>query len=450
MATMIELAGADAFAIDDDHREPRRHAAVPHRRLGVGALRHVSGRNVGDPARHRPGGARSGSWRRERITHTFVVPAVLMFLLGTRGSQKADMSSLTPSSTGHRRSPRTCSSRACVVFDCRFSQVYGMTETTGRHRASRRPRTTTPTVRDATCCARPARPFPVSRLRIVDPDTGDDVPADAVGEIWTRSPYNMVGYWEKPEETAGAIVDEGWLRTGDAGYIDDEGYLFLHDRIKDMIVSGGENIYPAEVENVLLGIPGVADAAVIGVPDDDLGRDGEGRRGRAGPGAPDDHGADAIISHCRGRLAHYKCPTSVDFVEALPRNPVGQDLEARATGALLGRSGTPGALGRRRRHAPAQLSLVSSRPRLGRSTVRARMPSVARSAPSDSTGKIPDVLQLGADRRPVVVRGHERAVASGLEPVAVDVADRRSGLTQRSSRRSLRSGSNSAMVTITS
>ena len=81
----------------------------------------------------------------------------------------------------------------------------------------------------------------------------------------------MLGYWDKPDETARTIVDDGWLRTGDAGYLDEDGYLFLHDRIKDMVVSGGENIYPAEVENVLLAIPGVADAAVIGVPDDKWG-----------------------------------------------------------------------------------------------------------------------------------------------------------------------------------
>ena len=89
-----------------------------------------------------------------------------------------------------------------------------------------------------------------------------------VGEVWTRSPYNMAGYWRKPDETAATIDAEGWLRTGDAGYFDAEGYLFLHDRIKDMVVSGGENIYPAEVENVLLSDPAIVDAAVIGVPDE--------------------------------------------------------------------------------------------------------------------------------------------------------------------------------------
>ena len=85
--------------------------------------------------------------------------------------------------------------------------------------------------------------------------------------MWTRSPYNMAGYWGKPEETAATIDADGWLRTGDAGYFDADGYLYLHDRIKDMVVSGGENVYPAEVENVLLSHPAIVDAAVIGVPD---------------------------------------------------------------------------------------------------------------------------------------------------------------------------------------
>ena len=98
-----------------------------------------------------------------------------------------------------------------------------------------------------------------------------DAELGEVGEVWTRSPYNMAGYWGKPDETAATIDAEGWLRTGDAGYFDADGYLYLHDRIKDMIVSGGENIYPAEVENVLLSHPSVADAAVIGVPDERWG-----------------------------------------------------------------------------------------------------------------------------------------------------------------------------------
>jgi acyl-CoA synthetase (AMP-forming)/AMP-acid ligase II len=134
----------------------------------------------------------------------------------------------------------------------------------------------------------------------------------------------MAGYWGKPDETAATINGEGWLRTGDAGYFDAEGYLYLHDRMKDMIVSGGENIYPAEVENVLLSHPSVADAAVIGVPDERWGETVKAIVVLA-PGASLD--APSIIAFCRDNLAHYKCPTTVDSTDLLPRNPSGKILK---------------------------------------------------------------------------------------------------------------------------
>ena len=159
---------------------------------------------------------------------------------------------------------------------------------------------------------------------MVDPDSGRDVALGEVGEVWTRSPYNMAGYWGKPEETAATIDADGWLRTGDAGYFDADGYLYLHDRIKDMVVSGGENIYPAEVENVLLSHPAVVDAAVIGVPDAKWGETVKAIVVLA-PGETLDE--TALIAHCRNSLAHYKCPTSVDATDALPRNPSGKILK---------------------------------------------------------------------------------------------------------------------------
>jgi long-chain acyl-CoA synthetase len=145
-----------------------------------------------------------------------------------------------------------------------------------------------------------------------------------VGELWTRSPQNFKGYWARPEETARTVTADGWLRTGDAGYLDAEGYLFLTDRVKDMIISGGENVYPAEVENVLAGHPAVADVAVIGVPDARWGETVKAIVVRR-PGA--EAAPDAIIAFARERLAHFKCPTSVDFAETLPRNPSGKLLK---------------------------------------------------------------------------------------------------------------------------
>ncbi len=168
------------------------------------------------------------------------------------------------------------------------------------------------------------KPLAAVELRIIDPDTGSELGPHQVGEVRTRSGFNMLGYWEKPDDTARTVDGDGWLRTGDAGYLDEEGYLYLHDRIKDMVVSGGENIYPAEVENVLMAVPGIADAAVIGVPDDKWG---ETVKAIVVATVGTDLDPDAIIAFCRERLAHYKCPTSVDVIAALPRNPSGKVLK---------------------------------------------------------------------------------------------------------------------------
>jgi long-chain acyl-CoA synthetase len=142
--------------------------------------------------------------------------------------------------------------------------------------------------------------------------------------VWTRSVQNFKGYWGHEDETARTLDGAGWLRTGDAGFLDDEGYLFLTDRVKDMIISGGENIYPAEVENVLSDHPAVADVAVIGVPDD---RWGETVKAIVVPRAGTAVAAADIIAFARARLAHYKCPTSVDLAGSLPRNPSGKILK---------------------------------------------------------------------------------------------------------------------------
>jgi long-chain acyl-CoA synthetase len=172
------------------------------------------------------------------------------------------------------------------------------------------------------------RPADHVELRIVDSATGAVLPVGQVGEVWTRSDQNMLGYWNKPEETARVLSEDGWFRTGDAGWIDDEGYLFLHDRIKDMIVSGGENVYPAEVENALLAHPAVSDAAVIGVPDERWGETVKAVVVRSPDASTDDEGLERdIIAATRSRLAHYKCPTSIDFIDALPRNPSGKVLK---------------------------------------------------------------------------------------------------------------------------
>jgi acyl-CoA synthetase (AMP-forming)/AMP-acid ligase II len=134
----------------------------------------------------------------------------------------------------------------------------------------------------------------------------------------------MKGYWNLPEATAEAIRPGGWFRSGDAGYFDPDGYLYVYDRVKDMIVSGGENVYPAEVENALMSHPAVADVAVIGIPDERWGETPKAMVVRR----PDTEATEQeLIDHCRERLAKFKCPTSVDWIDALPRNPSGKVLK---------------------------------------------------------------------------------------------------------------------------
>jgi long-chain acyl-CoA synthetase len=161
-------------------------------------------------------------------------------------------------------------------------------------------------------------------LRVVELDGSGDCAVGVVGEVWTRSAQNMAGYWAKPEATASTVTADGWLKTGDAGYLDAEGFLFLTDRVKDMIVSGGENVYPAEVENALASHPAIAEVAVIGVPSERWGETVKAvvvlRTGMAATAAE-------LMTFAKGQLAGFKCPTSVDFIAALPRNPTGKVLK---------------------------------------------------------------------------------------------------------------------------
>jgi long-chain acyl-CoA synthetase len=168
------------------------------------------------------------------------------------------------------------------------------------------------------------RPLPWHQVRVFDPVSGAETGPGEVGEIWVRSGQNMTGYWHQPGETARAFAPGGWLRTGDAAYHDRDGYIFLHDRIKDMIITGGENVYPAEVENALAGHPDVAEVAVIGVPSARWGETVKAIVVRR-PGS--DVAAEPLIEFARTRLARYKCPTSVDFLAELPRNASGKVMK---------------------------------------------------------------------------------------------------------------------------
>jgi long-chain acyl-CoA synthetase len=257
------------------------------------------------------------------VTHTFVVPAVIMLLLATPAVSSTDFSALRMVTYGASPISEKVLVQALHTFKCDFGQLYGLTETTGAI-TYLRPDEHDPEGLHAGWLRSCGRPFSHVELRIVDPESGADKAVGEVGELWTRSLQNMKGYWGKPDETALTITDEGWLRTGDAGYVDADGFVYLHDRVKDMIVSGGENIYPAEIENVLMAHPAVADAAVIGVPSEQWG---EAVKAIVVKASGADLGERALMDFARERLAHYKCPTSVDFADALPRNPSGKLLK---------------------------------------------------------------------------------------------------------------------------
>jgi len=251
------------------------------------------------------------------ITHAFLVPAVLQFMLRMPNLAEADVSSLRLIVYGASPITETVLTESIKAFGCDFMQVYGLTETTGAI-TQLDPDAHRPELLRSCGAA-----YPWVELRCVDAN-GDDVPTGTVGEIWTRSDQNMAGYHNKPEATAEAITPDGWFKTGDAGYLDEEGHLFIHDRVKDMIVSGGENIYPAEIENVLSQHPSVGDVGVIGVPDPKWGETVKAVV-VAKPGATVDEAE--LIAFARERLAGFKLPRSVDVVDELPRNPSGKILK---------------------------------------------------------------------------------------------------------------------------
>ena len=256
------------------------------------------------------------------LTNMFVVPAVLQFMLMAPNLGDIDFSSLRLILYGASPISVDVLSRSIDTFKCKFVQAYGLTETTGAI-VCLGAEDHDPSGPNAHRLRSAGKTLPGVELRIVLPD-GTDAPLGEVGEIWSRTGQNMKGYWRQPDATADTITSDGWLKTGDAGYVDADGYVYIHDRVKDMVISGGENIYPAEIENVLMSHPDVADAAVIGVPSEKWGETVKAIVVKAEGSDPQ---PDELIAYCRERLAHYKCPTSVDFTDALPRNPSGKILK---------------------------------------------------------------------------------------------------------------------------
>ena len=259
----------------------------------------------------------------ERIAVALLVPAMIQFcLVAVPDVAERRYDALRLVAYGASPIAEQTLARAIEVFGCDFLQAYGMTETTAAatylmpadHRRA--------LAGEPKLLLSAGRPVLGTEIRIVDAE-GRPVPPGAIGEIAIRGPQVMRGYWNLPEATAEALR-EGWMHTGDAGVLDEEGFLYVQDRTKDMIVSGGENVYPREVEDVLYRHPAVAEAAVIGVPDPKWGEAVKAVVVLKSGQTVDDA---ELIRFCDGQLAGYKRPRSVEFLDALPRNPSGKVLK---------------------------------------------------------------------------------------------------------------------------
>lgn len=255
--------------------------------------------------------------RDQKLSIAFMVPAVILFLTMHPNVKEVDYSSLKYILYGASPIQESLLLQAQEIFGCSFIQVYGLTETTGGATVLK-PEDHDPARGKLRSCGQPS---PGVEVRIVD-EAGKEVPTGDVGEITMKSACVMKGYWNRKEATEDAVRD-GWFYTGDAGYTDDEGFIYIHDRVKDMIVSGGENVYPAEVENALFKHPQIADVAVVGVPDDRWGEAVKAIVVAEKDTSPD---PKEIIAWAKTQIAGYKVPKTVDFIDALPRNPSGKIL----------------------------------------------------------------------------------------------------------------------------
>ena len=253
------------------------------------------------------------------ITKIFMVPAMMKMILDNPASRETNYSTIKYISYGASPIPLDLLKEAIEVFQCGFIQLYGMTETTGSvtylppedHSIEGNER-----MKSA------GKALPHCEIKIVD-EKGKEVHTKEVGEIIVRTTSNMIGYWNLPEETK-KTLKSGWLYTGDAGFMDEDGYIYVHDRVKDMIVSGGENVYPAEVESAIFGHEMVSDVAVIGVPDKQWG---EAVKALVVLKDNCETSEEDIINFTRQKIAGFKTPKSVDFIKELPRNPSGKILK---------------------------------------------------------------------------------------------------------------------------
>jgi O-succinylbenzoate-CoA ligase len=253
------------------------------------------------------------SYSEEKITVTLAVPAMLNFMLTTYDAGAHDVSNLRWIMSGAAPVPVSLIEKYAAM-GIEIHQVYGLTESCG-----------------PACLISPdeaieragstGKAFFHTDIQVVD-SQGNEVGANETGEVLVRGPHIMQGYWNRPEATAETIVD-GWLHTGDIAMIDDDGHIYIKDRIKDMIISGGENVYPAEIENVLAAHEGIKDVAVIGMPSAKWGESPLAIVVKQN----DSLGVEQVLAFCNGKLADFKQPKGVEFISAIPRNPTGKVLK---------------------------------------------------------------------------------------------------------------------------
>ncbi len=250
----------------------------------------------------------------EKITSALLVPAMLNFMIQIKDLDRFDHSSLRWIQSGASPLPVSLIQQYADI-NVDIHQIYGLTESCG-------PACLITAEHALSKIGSTGRAFFHTDVRVVD-EEGNDVPPDVQGEVWVKAKHVMKEYWNRPEATAETITESGWLRTGDVAVVDDEGFIYIQDRIKDMIISGGENVYPAEIENVILTHPEVAEVAVIGQPSERWGESPFAVVVRTDETLTEND----VLKYCDGKLARFKLPKGAAFIDVIPRNANGKVLK---------------------------------------------------------------------------------------------------------------------------
>jgi acyl-CoA synthetase (AMP-forming)/AMP-acid ligase II len=317
--TMYHRATADEWAMDEN---AVNIVALPL--FHIGAISWFTGSFVvGAPTvilRRADPGEILDAIQQHGGTHINVVPAILQMMLHEQKSRPRDVSSFRVVTAGGSPVPASYLREALEVFGCTVFAFFGLSEAGGGVAHARMETSYIGTELEARLVSA-GRPMHGVRLSIRDIATGEELAAGEAGEIVVQSPGVMLEYWGRPDVTAAAFTEDGWLRTGDVGKVDEDGFLYIFDRLKDIIISGGENIYASEVEGVISEYPKVLEVSVVGVPHETWG---ETPKAFVVP----DEGVELterdVLQYARGHMAHYKCPTIVEIVESLPKTATGK------------------------------------------------------------------------------------------------------------------------------